>query len=73
MNKLFLQQLQERRSTFHLIDLSVEDKKHNEEEESEREEECEDSDSEEKDFEPVKTRFKNDELTKYLQYVTASD
>lgn len=68
MNKKFLQQLNERRDLFKVLDLSDEDKKHNETEEEEADEE------EASDEELIpKSKYSAREFTKYLQYITASD
>lgn len=71
MNKKFLECLQERQNTFQLLDLSIEDEKENEEELDDQPKD-EDDEASDEDLKP-KTKFKADALTKYLQYVTASD
>ena len=78
MNKDFLEKLTERKNTFQLLDLSVDDSKHNKDNEkdkdNDKDKESKDDESKDEDFEKVdKSRYKPDQFTKYLQYITASD
>lgn len=77
MNKGFLKHLNERRNSFKLLDLSVDDEEANKKSSPEEEDQVEDSgegsdEAPDEDFIP-KTKYNAREFTKYLQYITASD